>query len=338
MKRLSTLALLLVLSVAGCRAAAQTAGPDPTEPPTAPATTNAPDGRISLAELTTATLEVPAWPHGILGHCPHGAVKMGTKASVDYTPLQIMGQPVYADVDHDGALETVINLRCSPEGSAEQVLAYDRDAAGSVYLVGKVVGTVGPRGRQGIDIMRVHGIAAAPEGQVNVDVGEYFTCCGDNPDSSQHQWRTYGWDGNRFVQAGGPTAFGPNPKVTDLAVTSSNLVMLMQPDGKWHGTLTMTIVNRGDYKAPAVLHVALPIHLTPSGNGWSGCDVAGDGFSQCMLGVLTVGASRTVRLGFVAADDPTGHGFVSAISETERGAYPDRNADNNRVGILITAS
>ena len=186
--------------------------------------------------------------------------------------------------------------------------------------------------------MRVHGIAAAPEGQVNVDLGEYFTCCGDNPDSSQHQWRTYGWDGNRFAQTGGPTAFGPNPNVTDLAVTASNLVMVKQVDGRWHGTLKMTVVNRGDYEASVRLYLALPIQLTPSGTGWSGCDVAGDGFSQCKLGVLTVGASRTVQLGFVATHDPTGHGFVSAHSETESGSYPDRNFGDNRLGILITAS
>jgi hypothetical protein len=119
----------------------------------------------------------------MLGHCPPGPVRMGTKGSATYTPVEILGRPVYADVDRDGALETVINLTCSPQGSAQQVLAYDRDIAGGIYLLGKVVGTAGPNGRQGIDIERVHRIAAAADGRVNADVGDFFTCCGDNPDS-----------------------------------------------------------------------------------------------------------------------------------------------------------
>ncbi|HEY2946989.1 MAG TPA: hypothetical protein VGJ53_01105 [Micromonosporaceae bacterium] len=316
-------------------ATTQAPEPTPSDSSVPSAAADAPDGRIGFAELNKATLQVPAWPNGMLGHCPHGAVKMDTKDGVDYTRLRILGQPIYVDVDHDGALETLINLTCSPQGSAQQVLAYDRDTAGRIQLVGKVVGTVGPRGRQGVDIMQVHRIAAAPEGRVNVDVGEYFTCCGDNPDSSQHQWRTYGWDGTRFVHAGGPTAFGPNPKVTDLAVAASDLIMAKQADGKWHGTLTVTVVNRGDYEAPGVLLVALPTEPTPSGIGWSGCDVANDGFSSCKLGVLAAGTSRTVRLGFLATDDPAGEGHVSVHSETEKGSYPDSNADDNRVRVHI---
>lgn len=300
----------------------------------ASATPNAPNGRISLAELSRATLQVPAWPSGMLGHCPHGAVKMDTEGSLDYTPLGILGRPVYADVDHDAAVETVINLTCSPQGSAQQVLAYDRDNAGRIYLVGKVVGSAGPNGRQGIDIQRVHRIAAAAGGRLNVDVGDYFTCCGDNPDSAQHQWRSYGWDGTRFVQVGGPTAFGPNPNVTDLAVTASDLVMVKQADGTWHGTLTTSVVNRGDYQAPVVLGLALPT-VTASGGGWTGCDRPGDGYISCNLGTVSAGGSRTMRLGFTATQDAAGQGTVSVHSETENGVFPDSNPDDNRISVHI---
>jgi hypothetical protein len=317
--------------VAGQPTAAAPA-PDPTA--SASAIPNAPDGRISLADLSTATLQVPAWPSGMLGHCPHGLVKMDTKSSVDYTPLEILGRPVYADVDHDGAVETVINVTCSPQGSAQQVLAYDRNTAGSIYLVGKVVGTAGPNGRQGIDIERVHGIAVAAGGRVNADVGDFFTCCGDNPDSSQHQWRTYGWDGTRFVQVGGPTVFGPNPNVTDLAVTSSDLVMVKQADGTWQGIVTTTVVNRGNYQAPVVVGVFLPT-VTPYGAGWRGCDTPGDGFVWCKLGAVSAGASRTMRLGFAAIENPAGQGTISVHSEAEKGAFPDSNADDNRIGVHI---
>jgi hypothetical protein len=324
------------------RVAGQQAATTPAADPTpsasgGSATANAPDGRISLTDLSTATLQVPAWPSGMLGHCPDGPVRMGTKGSATYTPVEILGQPVYADVDRDGALETVINLTCSPQGSAQQVLAYDRDTAGAIYLLGKVVATAGPKGRQGIDIERVHRIAAAAGGRVNADVGDFFTCCGDNPDSAQHQWRSYGWDGTRFVQVDGPTEFGPNPNVTDLAVTASNLVMLRQADGTWQGTLTTSVVNRGDHPAPVVLALALS-SVTPYGGGWRGCDLSSDGYASCMLGVLSAGASRTMRFDFTATKDPAGQGTISVHSETDKGVFPDSNADDNKIGVHVRAA
>jgi hypothetical protein len=128
--------------------------------------------------------------------------------------------------------------------------------------------------------------------------------------------------------------FGPNPNVTDLAVTASDLVMAKWADGKWHGTLTVTIVNQGDYEAPTMLLVSMPPQPTPSGTAWRGCDLLAE-FSWCKLGVLAAGASRTLRLGYLTTSYPAGQGYVSIHSETEKGTYPDSNAEDNRVLVHI---
>jgi hypothetical protein len=168
----------------------------------------------------------------------------GKDKDAGHYEIALQGDPVYADVDRDGAQETVMLVVCSPQGDDYQVVALDRDAAGKIVSLGRVVGSAGNLGKEGHDIETIWAVRAGDDGQVQVDVGEYRPCC-DAIQASQHQWRTYGWDGERFAQTGGPTSFGPNPKVTDLVVHPDTVHMTRQADGSWKGTLRVTVHNGG---------------------------------------------------------------------------------------------
>lgn len=305
--------------------------PSPSAPPTSSPTPSAPDGRISLAELRNTTLDLPPWPREAATTCTAG-------------DEEFVGQPVYVDVDHDGAKETAVLLRCQPpaEYKVFKVMVFDRDAAGKVVTLGQVLESPG-EGEEGVAIWRIHGIEAAPGGQIRVDVGDYFPCCGTAPDLPQHQWRTYGWDGRRFTQTGGPTAFGPNPKVTDLRLAADDLVMTKQADGTWRGRLTFTVRNAGPVGADIDLNIWSETRLAATGGGWTGWLNPPDGSDLVAAGRvvadLAVGASRTVTLDFTSAARPSGTLDVrtSHVDGTGHRSYPDKNSDDNRIRVAIRA-
>jgi hypothetical protein len=266
----------------------------PTPAPSASTQPAAPDGRMSLDELRTATVTVPAWPKGFDDGCATGRVRFTNGKS---GAVALQGAPVYVDLDHDGAMETVVLLSCSPQGTDYKVLALDRDGSGAIVTIGQVVGSAGNTGRQGVDIMTIWGIEAGDNGQVRVDVGEYRPCC-DEAQASQHQWRVYGWNGTAFTQTSGPTAFGPNPNVTDLVVTAAPLTMVKQPNDSYLGTLHVTIHNAARYPTPGQLEFAIGVP-----NSWvvqpvagSACQLDGAQPQSCRLPVLAAGADRVIDL------------------------------------------
>jgi hypothetical protein len=75
------------------------------------------------------------------------------------------------------------------------VLAYDRDAAGKIVLIGRIYG-------QGDDVAFTKEIAARPGGglRVTVCVGSAADgrCGSDEPAGSFRQ-REYAWDGGKFA-------------------------------------------------------------------------------------------------------------------------------------------
>lgn len=285
----------------------------------------APDGRISKADLSTATLHIPAWPHGFDDSCPTGTVKFtGGKAGQGIEALQ--GDPVYVDVDHDGVQETVVLVSCSPQGSDYQVLALDRDTTGKIVTLGKVVGSAGNTGKEGTDIMTIWAIEAAGNGQVRVDVGEYRPCC-TAAQASQHQWRTYGWNGNQFAQTGGPTAFGPNPKVTDLSITADRLTMTKQGDGSWAGTLRVTIHNAAAFAVPGKLNFMLDVDASWQVQPDPDCHFTpGESPLSCTVPSIGKGADRVLTIRFTAPAGPLSTRctvYAGAVDATGAG-YPDR--------------
>jgi len=263
--------------------------------PSASSTPAAPDGRIGTDELRGAVIDIPAWPNGFDDGCPTGRVHFADGKAGQVMALQ--GSPVYIDVDHDGALETVVLISCSPQGTDYKVLALDRDTNGAVVTLGQVVGSAGNMGHAGVDIMTIWGVEAGDNGQVRVDVGEYRPCC-EQAQASQHQWRVYGWNGTAFTQTGGPTAFGENPKVTNLVVTPAPLSLTRQQDGSYQGTLHLTIHNATRYPTPGQLALSIDVDgswaVQPAAG--SGCQLNIDQPRTCRLPVLAAGADRKLDL------------------------------------------
>jgi hypothetical protein len=294
--------------------------------PAASGTPTAPDGRISLAELTRAKLDLPPWPAMATAACKSGEV-------------DFLGEPAYSDVDRDGAQETGMLLRCDTQSEVTvfKVVVFDRDAAGAIVTLGQVLATTFD-GREGVDVRKVWSIQAAPGGQIRVDVGDYHPCCGVAPDVAQHQWRTYGWDGQRFAQTAGPRAFGPNPKVTDLSVRAGELVMTQQPGGNWRGTLSITYRNAGP--SPAQVEVNLAGTAVLGRTGGAGCSgSAAQGTTCNPAGTLAAGASGTLTLTFETAGRPSAGTLDVSVSHvaSDGRVYPDKQGADNRVTVAVRA-
>jgi hypothetical protein len=309
----------------------QPASPSPSA--SASATPAAPDGRISLRDLKRARLDLPSWPATAQPECEQGP------------GVEFVGQPVHTDVDHDGAEETVAWLWCQSGGEYKisKVMVFDRDAAGKVVTLGQVLETT-TGGDEGNGIWKVWEIQATDDGHIRVDVGDYWPCCSTPGDLPQHQWRTYGWDGRRFTQTGGPTKFGPNPKITDLRVTASDLVMTKTAAGSWRGTLTVKVDNLGPFAAHVAVEVDGRNQSYGHGSGWGRCTGVPDGtpgtdfYAQCDAGTVAVGASRTFTLTFTSGPSPSGTMAVRANHEYgENSEYPDLNYDNNHVDVTVRA-
>jgi hypothetical protein len=309
----------------------------PTSAASTGTTVAAPDGRIAKADLNNATINVPAWVEEYSGLCPHGKIKFSGGKNGDQGAMQLEGDPVYLDVDHDGAQETVILLSCNPQGADYQVLALDRDTAGKIVTLGKVVGSAGMPGDQGKDIETIWGIEAGQDGQVRVDVGEFRPCCG-TVQASQHQWRTYGWNGTAFTQTAGPTTFGPNPKVTDLTVTAEKLTMTATGSGAWEGTFTVTVHNNASFATPGKVEVLAQFGSSMKTVSVGTCSDPEQ--ASCLIGTLPAGGSKTVTVK-VHADSrpqPTASGTVYAYAVTDgNGTYPSRHDTQGLAVEIVTA-
>jgi hypothetical protein len=314
--------------IGGSPSATPSAEPTPTPTPatttTPPAPPAAPDGRISKADLYKAKLTIPAWPKGAAEICPTGTVKFTGGKSGEL--LTLHGNPTYVDVDQDGARETVVLLVCSPQGADYQVLALDRDKAGKIVTLGKVVGSAGSTGDEGSDIMTIWAVEAGDGGQVRVDMGEYRPCC-RSAQASQHQWRIYGWNGHRFIQTGGPTKFGPNPKVTNLVVAPGRLTMTKQSDGSWAGTLRVTIRNATAFTTPGKVEFWLRVDPGWQAQAGQQCRFERNAWPlYCTLPGLAAGADRVLTIavkapaGALKTDVTVNAG---AVNDQEDG-YPDR--------------
>ncbi|GAB3868102.1 hypothetical protein [Dactylosporangium cerinum] len=312
-----------------------------TTPPASPtteasATPSAPDGRISKTDLGKATLSIPSWPKGFAAGCPHGSVKFNGGKAGDTGSLKLQGDPVYIDVDHDGAQETVMLLSCSPQGDDFKVLAFDRDASGKIVTLGQVVGSAGNEGRQGVDIETIWEVQAGDNGQVRVDVGEYRPCC-DNAQASQHQWRTYGWNGTAFTQTGGPTTFGPSPYVTELTSTADKLTMTATGSGTWQGTVKVTVHNNSQFATPGKLRVGLGLPLAWTVQVVSGCTIAPeDQPGACLSGSIPAGGTKvfTFKVTSPTAPELTESSVYASAQDDKGASYPGHDQKPGKFQIV----
>jgi hypothetical protein len=317
-------------------------GPSSTSP-----TPVAPDGRISLSTLNNATLQIPAWPGGLGQHCRQGNLRFvdgsgGTPndaAGID--AVKVTGEPAYVDVDADGAEETAIVMSCHWETAVHQVVVFDRDQAGVIRTVGVVLTDVDATAKNGIDVKLIWGIAAGDGGRIRVDVGDYNPCCGTAAETPQHQWREYGWNGQRFVQTGGPRAFGPNPNVTDLGVSAADPVLTAQGDGTWRGQVDITIRNNGPSTVPATLTFGSSVANLLAGTcGGRTFDIGSD--VACQPGTVKKGTSLRVTVVLTSKRAPTGtlgiwvnHVPAATGGTAPTTVFPDLDGTNQTVELTL---
>lgn len=310
-------------------------GSDPSrEPSVAPSAPSSGilDPGIPAGQLRNMTLTVPQLPSPVgAGSCPSGSLKFtdGRSPKRQGTDFfaSLVGDPVHVDVDGDGRRETVIQVDCRVQGLFSQVVAFSRGADGKVFTLGRVVTTH----VDGSDIQKIWKVEPGGATGVRVDVGDYSPCCGMPADLPQHQWRTYGWDGQRFRQTGGPSAFPTNPKTVDLRVTARPFFGVSVDGGAtWPGSLTATVANRGPRDAPDVtVSLTFPVEVTVDGADAVGCRNPATRATTftCTYGKLGKGQSRELSLSVTGYGDARGK--VTTVVVNHGDDYPDSNPDDN---------
>lgn len=255
-------------------------------------TPTAPDGRISRAQLLAARVDLPPWPPLVPPSCAVNGVRLRGAPSADSVPVLL--DLAYGDVDRDGADETLALVGCRiGEASAKQAVVLDRTPDGRITSLGQV-----ERTHEGFE--NITDMAVDDNGDVRLQVADIQPCCGTPRHWAQKQWRTYRWDGERFGQIAGPTAFGPHPRATDLRISSAKFT-LGPPDasGRRHGDLTMTISNEGPRDVAFVGVGSFDVQFPKDGGAWATCATSTvDVDVDCLLPGLAAGDRRTVTFGF----------------------------------------
>lgn len=287
----------------------------PTPAPTATPRAPAPDGRISLAELKNATLDIPAWPadnlRGRSGPLTfvNGQVVSPPDAAFPYARYIVILATAYGDVDRDGAQETLAQIGCVIQGGSEQIVAFDRDAAGHIVTMGAVVATTGDL--RTIDMSSVY---VPSTGTIPVRVGDFQRCCGDQT-PQLWQVRTYGWNGQEFRQVGGPTSFPVNPSVTETGVKSGELVFGPAVGGMRHGTLTVTVTYlRGARPDQLRLEFTTPVGIERDGASWPPIGTDNYGTFYVDLPTPALGGAAIYTFAFSRPVSTTGGEFHVAVA------------------------
>jgi hypothetical protein len=252
--------------------------------PAAHAGPPSPDGRISLAVLREATLDVPRWPaDGV--QCPSGRLRFRDGAAT-VTPRTVPdGRPpdgesltilsaAYGDVDRDGADETVAVLGCLIEGGSKQLVAYDRNRDGGIVSRGRVTATTGE-----VRDIRDTSVRVDRAGVVTARLADYQRCCDDR---TPQKWQTRGYAlrAGGFTQVSGPARMPFNPRVTATRLNAGDLVLGPRAGGHRYGSVTVTITHRwGARPGHLTLRFSPPDGLRRSGTRWPPVTTEADSFS-----------------------------------------------------------
>ncbi|MEU3458201.1 hypothetical protein ABZ671_32160 [Micromonospora sp. NPDC006766] len=268
------------------------ATPTPTPsstPTTASPTPAAPDGRISRAQLLATRLDLPAWSWYVPETCTTKKVRLDPGPGPIRAAVPVLlGEPSHGELDGDGAAKTVALLGCRlGEIQAKQLVAFERDAAGQITALGQIVGTHDELGD-------ITAFSVQADGKIRVRVADIQPCC-DTPEwAPQRQWRTYAWTGDRFDQIAGPRKFGVDPRLTNLTLRASDLVV-GPPDaeGRRIGSVTVTVVNKGPVDVPQLGFTGFYSIGEPSGGDLARCRaVRSDGPDACVLDGLPAGGRK----------------------------------------------
>jgi hypothetical protein len=319
--------------------------PEPSQTSASPSSTSspvpsAPDGRIARADLDGATLTVSNWGPDAPRNpdCPTGPLRFtgGTHHAPGLADVAIL-DVAYADVNHDGAQETLAWLVCDGQGvNSYQVMAFDRDTTGTITALGQVAADTST-------VKGICGVRAGADGaSVDVQVVDFtpgYGCQDRQNSPAQFQWRTYNFDGTRFTQVGGPTSFPVNPKVSDLTVTTTDLTFGPQAaDGHRDGSMTVTVRNIGKSAMPYTLNFQLQSGLIVVGP--AGCRVTVGDPTQtivaCQYGPLAAGSTQIITLQ-LRAPAMWGTAFTPNVTAVPQPGYGDWNPADNRAEFKITS-
>jgi hypothetical protein len=275
------------------------ASPAVSASPSVTPVTPAPDGRIPLADLKNATLDIPAWPAdnltGLSGRLTfvNGEVLSPPDAAFSFERHIVIFSATYGDVDADGAQETLALVGCVVQGGSEQLIAFDRDAAGNIVTLGTVAATTGD-----VRLIDDSTVLVGDDGSVLVRVGDYGPCCGDAT-PVQYQDRGYRWNGHEFRQVSGPTSFPANPSFTETGLTPGELVFGPAVDGVRHGALTVTVSYlRGVTPDHLTLNFSVPDGVQREGANWPPPRGASGAEFTINLANPLVGSSAVYTFGF----------------------------------------
>ena len=275
--------------------------PSPTALPTAPE-----DDGPDLGPFTSATITVPSWGSaGDATGCVTGRVTLSDgqyyREGAAGSAVNVLSY-VATDVDHDGDEDYVAHLMCGegPESDGSQIVAFRRSSQ-ELKVIGRVIGT-----QDGLAMMDY--LEARAGGQVAVLVSKEYTDSGQN--TVPNQWRTYAWQGGRFRQVAGPTAFPARPPAAVLSVAASELRFRPAGNGFTGGT-TVTVRNDGDLDVARLeILLIVPSQAKPTGEGWAGCVISSDDGDGSTAYTCTVAGPRAHSqvsrpFAFVATEQPT---------------------------------
>ncbi|MBY8873962.1 hypothetical protein K7640_19210 [Micromonospora sp. PLK6-60] len=288
-----------------------------------------PDGRISRAQLLAGKVDLPAWTPE---ECAAGGGVRLRKTDQDVGVPALLSL-AHGDIDADGADETVALLGCRyGEAVGKQVVAFDRDTAGRIVTLGQVTRT----GEGQRDILAYE---VTDGGSVRVRVADIQPCCDVPTYLARDQWRTYRWQGGRFAQTGGPTEFGPDDRLTDLALTAGELVLSTPgADGKRTGSLTVTVVNKGPVDVPLLGFVGLDRLGERAGGDFAQCrdlPEVGPHWASCVTGGLPAGQRRSLTFTVLVDGSTSGDPAVVRVVhyDAQNKGWPDLVETNNGADV-----
>jgi hypothetical protein len=285
----------------------------PTEPSPTPSLSATPAPFIGV-DLQNATVTLPTFPEQTgVGPCPTDNIRLvdGSNTSRNDSVRVGLEKSVSADLDADGVHETVALFVCHGpgEGRVTQVVAFQGRTAESMTFMGQVVGPV-----DGIDddLTGVRNIEAA-KGAVLVEVSRVaLVSQGSAPAelATLTQWRTFAWNGIRFIQTAGSTTFAANMSAAALTGIATRLIFA-PPDGLCRtGELTLTVRNDGPRAADNLIAAVIlpeydpdPCPNRPPGQFY--------GSALADFGTIAAGTSKSVTVtvaapAFPGEPDPTG--------------------------------
>jgi hypothetical protein len=288
----------------------------------------------TLPDLRDSLLSLPVWPGGVDGPCPSGRVRFSDGTATrdgQFLPVTLTGDPVPLDVDGDGRSEAAVRVTCSTQQQdVTQLIAFARAPDGSVTTVGRVLATH----VDGSDVLRNWNVEPQGPLAVRVDVAD-----DDGPDA-RRQWRTYAWDGQKFVQTGGPTSFSGDVNTTDLAATAPYPMGMVSTDlVTWAGDLVVTVTNKGPNPAVRLeATLTFGVEVTLGGLDAGACEASPDRRSKtytCRFSHLAVGVSRDLRWDVTAYASPRGTTTTVTVGHAGNAgaSYRDLQPADNSVTV-----